>query len=28
VNRNWIPQGRDPAYEQVILRKIQEKLCR
>jgi hypothetical protein len=25
---NWIPQGRDPAYEQEILRKIQEKLCR
>ena len=28
VSRQWIPQGRDPAYEQVILRKIQEKLCR
>ena len=26
--RNWIPAGRDPAYEQVLLRKIQEKLCR
>ncbi len=26
--RQWIPAGRDPAYEQLILRKIQEKLCR
>jgi len=28
INRQWIPAGRDPAYEQVLLRKIQEKLCR
>ena len=26
--RDWIPAGRDPAYEQVLLRKIQERLCR
>ena len=28
VSTAWIPAGRDPAYEQVILRKIQDKLCR
>ncbi|MGL6072748.1 MAG: hypothetical protein ACRC8S_01175 [Fimbriiglobus sp.] len=28
VSRNWIPMGRDPAYEQVILKKIQDKVCR
>jgi hypothetical protein len=28
IDRHWIPAGRDPAYEQVILRKIQDKLCR
>jgi len=27
-SRQWIPAGRDPAYEQVLLRKIQERLCR
>ncbi len=28
TTRTWIPVGRDPAYEQVLLRKIQERLCR
>ena len=28
TDRTWIPQGRDPAFEQVILRKIQKNICR
>lgn len=28
TSRQWIPVGRDPAYEQKLLRKIQEKVCR
>ena len=27
-DRGWIPQGRDPAFEQIILRKIQQAACR
>ena len=28
ASRQWIPIGRDPAYEQVLLRKIQVAVCR
>jgi len=28
TNRQWIPIGRDPGYEQKLLRKIQDKVCR
>lgn len=28
TDRTWIPQGRDPAFEQVLLRKIQKNICR